>query len=413
VSSLTSLLEYPRSMQSVVRDSLALHPPQPREKRYAQGVHLRTDERPAFRHAGARVVNSKLTRKEALKLLGGGLAATALGVGFSAEEAEALSRIKPGVFPYRLANPNLPTLVGGFRAFTNGVNHKPFYFAAWTDFYKQQAGALYDWYEQDILKAAKTLDVHLFLSLEVRSKQPEYSFRDLWRGAPTAAGIDPDEYVMNVAQHLKSWTDRTGHVVPVRMLHEFNCPSLSNGWGGPEYMPRFWRRWATILRGGDVDSKLRAMGQPALRTTKSVARNDNLLFVWNILVGATAETNWSEYWPGAQWVDMCGADMFPSPDDANRKVQFAMLNRFDDFARNHSKPLCFPEFNWAAHKEIDRPGPTRELLDWIVRHASRVRFTAQFETTRDFAVVQRGDPHPELRKLYSNYYNKSVFREDS
>jgi hypothetical protein len=253
----------------------------------------------------------------------------------------------------------------------------------------------------------------LFLSLEVRSKQPEYSFRELWRGAPTAAGIDPDEYVMNVAQHLKSWTDRTGHVVPVRMLHEFNCPSLSNGWGGPEYMPRFWRRWATILRGGDVDSKLRAMGQPALRTTKSVARNDNLLFVWNILVGATAETNWSDYWPGAQWVDMCGADMFPSPDDANRKVQFAMLNRFDDFARNHSKPLCFPEFNWAAHKEIDRPGPTRELLDWIVRHASRVRFTAQFETTRDFAVVQRGDPHPELRKLYSNYYNKSVFREDS
>jgi hypothetical protein len=196
-------------------------------------------------------------------------------------------------------------------------------------------------------------------------------------------------------------------------LHEFNFPPLSNGWGGPEYMPRFWRRWATILRGGDVDSKLRAIGQPALRTTKSVARNDNLLFVWNILVGAAVETNWSDYWPGAQWVDMCGADMFPSADDANRKVQFAMLNRFDDFARKHSKPLCFPEFNWAAHKQVVRPGPTRELLEWIVRHASRVRFTAQFETTRDFAVVQRGDPHPELRKLYSNYYNKSVFRGDS
>jgi hypothetical protein len=109
------------------------------------------------------VVNSKLTRKEALKLLGGGLAATALGVGFSAAEAEALSplsQIKTGVFPYQLANPNLPTLIGGFRAFTKGVKHKPFYFAAWTDFYKQQAGALYDWYEQDILKAVKTLNVH-------------------------------------------------------------------------------------------------------------------------------------------------------------------------------------------------------------------------------------------------------------
>ena len=167
------------------------------------------------------------------------------------------------------------------------------------------------------------------------------------------------------------------------------------------------------LRGGDVDGKLRAMGQPALRTTKSVARNDNLLFVWNILVGAAVETNWSDYWPGAQWVDMCGADMYPSPDDDDRKVQFAMLKRFDDFARNHSKPLCFPEFNWAAYKEIDRPAPTRELLEWIVRHASRVRFTAQFETTRDFAVVQRRDLHPELRQLYSNNYNKSVFMGDS
>ena len=50
-------------------------------------------------------MNSKLSRKEALKLLGGGLAATALGIGFSAEEAEALSRIKTGVFPYQLADP--------------------------------------------------------------------------------------------------------------------------------------------------------------------------------------------------------------------------------------------------------------------------------------------------------------------
>jgi len=28
-------------------------------------------------------------------------------------------------------------------------------------------------------------------------------------------------------------------------------------------------------------------------------------------------------------------------------------------------------------------------------------------------MVQRNDPHPELRKLYSEYYNKSVFRGDS
>ena len=375
----------------------------------------------------------KVTRKEALKLLGGGLAAAALGVGFcadgvgsattlgveftaeklAAESAEALSGIKTGVFPYPLADPDSPNLVGGFRAFANGVNHRPFYFAAWTDYTKPQAATLYDWYDQDILAVTRTLGVHLFLSLEVKPKQPEYSYRDLWSGAPTAAGIDPDEYVMNVAQHLKSWTDRTGHVVPVRMLHEFNYPPLSNGWGGPEYMPRFWRRWATILRGGEVDSKLRAMGQPALRTTKSVARNDNLLFVWNILVGAAVETNWSDYWPGGQWVDICGADIYPSPDDDDRRGQFAMLNRFNDFARNHSKPLCIPEFNWAARKVIGLPGPTREFLDWIVRHAKRVRFTAQFDTTKDFAVVRRGDPHPELRKLYSNYYNKSAFGGDS
>ncbi len=364
--------------------------------------------------AVSRVLNVKRTRKEALQLLGSGLAAMTLG-GLSVEEAEALSSIKTGVFPYRLANPDQPTLVGGFRAFANGIDHKPFYFAAWTDYTKPQAAALYDWYDQDILRAVESLGVHLYLSLVVRPKKPEYSFRDLWGGAPTAAGVDPDEYVMNVAQHLKSWTDRTGHIVPVRILHEFNCPCpLSDGfYGGPDYMPRFWRRWATILRGGDVDGNLRAMGQPALRTSKSVGRNDKLLLVWTILVGATAETNWSDYWPGAQWVDICGADMYPSADDDKRRAQFAMLNRFNDFARNRSKPLCFPEFNWAARNVIDRPGPTRDLLDWIVRHAGRVLFTAQFETAKEFAVVRRGDPHPELRKLYSNYYNKSAFRGDS
>jgi len=73
------------------------------------------------------VLNGRLTRKEALKLLGGGLAATALGIEFSVEQAEALGRIKTGVFPFRLANPDSRNLVGGFRAFANGVNHKPFY----------------------------------------------------------------------------------------------------------------------------------------------------------------------------------------------------------------------------------------------------------------------------------------------
>jgi hypothetical protein len=42
-----------------------------------------------------------------------------------------------------------------------------------------------------------------------------------------------------------------------------------------------------------------------------------------------------------------------------------------------------------------------------------VRFTAQFDSIKDFAVVRRGDPHPELRKLYSSYYNKSAFGGDS
>ena len=221
---------------------------------------------------------------------------------------------------------------------------------------------------------------------------------------------------MNVAKDLKFWTDRTGHLVPVRMLHEFNssCPLSEGFYGGPDYMRRFWRRWATILKGGDVNGKLRAMGQPALRTSQSVGRNDKLLLVWTILAGATAETNWSDYWPGAKWVDICGADMYPSPDDADRKGQFAVLNRLNDFAKSHgNKPLCFPEFNWAARSGIDRPGPTRELLEWIVRHAGRVRFTAQFESHKEFAVVRRGDPHPDLKKLYANYYNKSAFGGDS
>jgi hypothetical protein len=121
--------------------------------------------------AASRVLTVKRTRKEALQLLGSGLAAMTLG-GLSIEEAEALSSIKTGVFPYRFANPDVPNLVGGFRAFANGVNHKPYYLAAWTDYTRAHAGGLYDWSGPEILQAVKTLGVHLYLSLEVRPKSP-------------------------------------------------------------------------------------------------------------------------------------------------------------------------------------------------------------------------------------------------
>jgi hypothetical protein len=325
-----------------------------------------------------------------------------------AEPSFAATGIRTGVHPHPEANPTNPTVAGGFKAFARGVDHRPYYLAEWNNTNVSQKDALIDWFGEDILTQVANAGAHLFFNMEIEPDfDAGYVYADLWDGAPTQSGENPDQYVMNIAKHLKAWTKSTGHIVPVRLLHEFNAQF--SGWGGPDYMKRYWKRWVTILKGGDVAGRLEAMGQPPLRTTDTVAANDKLRFVWcPLAVDPNVNPAWRDYWPGERWVNYVGADIYPSSYPDRRAAQFQMLGEVHTFAANHRKRFCIPEFNWGAHGGDDRPWPVKELLDWIIARAN-VEFIAQFEYWVEFNVTLHSDPHPMLRKLYTAYYAKSNF----
>jgi hypothetical protein len=359
-------------------------------------------------------MNHELTRKEALRAIGGGsLAALALAYGFSPTEAQALSTINLGVHPFYNADPNEPGMQRGFNVFAGQSGKRPFYYTAWTDPTKKHDDALHDYHGVNALNVADKLGVHLQLNFEIEPMRTNGDyFPQLLDGTgQTEAGINGDTYVMNVARHLKAWTDKTAHTVPVMLFHEFNW--RYSPWGGPNVMPKLWKRYATIMRGGDVNANLAAINQAPLKTSKRVGVNNKLRFVFDILVGATTGTNWGNFYPGGSWVDQCGANVYPSPDPDRRTAQFKMLADFNAWADKRNKPLAIPEFNWAAHAGDDRTGPVRELLEWMINHAGRITYASQFESTSEFAVFRVGaNPHPDLKKLYQSYYGRAVFRGD-
>ena len=160
---------------------------------------------------------------------------------------------------------------------------------------------------------------------------------------------------MNVAQHLKAWTDKTGHIVPVMLFHEFNA--VNSGWGGPDVMPKLWKRYVTIMRGGNVNANLAAINQERLKTSKSVGVNNNLRFVFGILGGRRQAGTGTTITPEYSWVDVCGANMYPSANEANRRGQFDVLADFNRWAANRNKPPAIPEFNWAANAATTAPVP--------------------------------------------------------
>ena len=361
-----------------------------------------------------RTMNHELTRKEALKVMGGGsLAALGLAYGFSPREALALDTIKLGVQPFYNADPSKPGMQRGFNVFASQSGKKPYYYSAWTDPMNKHDDALRDNYNVNALKVAEDLGVHLQLNIEIEPMRTngDYFPQFVDGTGLTEAGNNGDTYIMNIAQHLKAWTDKTGHTVPVLLFHELNA--RKSGWGGPDVVPKLWKRYVTIMRGGNVNANLAAINQEPLKTSKSVGLNNNLQFVFNILAGASARTNWGDYYPGNSWVDHCGANVYPSADDSNRRGQFEMLSDFNVWAANRNKPLAIPEFNWAANASDDRPGPMRELLQWMINHAGRITYASQFESTSNFAVFKVGaNPHPDLRNLYQGYYSRAAFRGD-
>jgi PKD domain len=200
--------------------------------------------------------------------------------------------------------------------------------------------------------------------------------------AITPAGIASgrgDAYLVALNQAITAH----GGQVYVRVLAEMNnpknhyAPTRPNGTSrGPSHSPaayrQAFRRAYLILHGGDVDTKLRRLGQPPVGRELAVNAAPALTVIWNPIAGLDARSARpaQAFYPGDPYVDMVGNDIYAT----RAGVAFHAAN--EALYRAHpDKPYALAEWGLS----IDDPGFVRKICAFL-KTRSRTRLAAYYDS---------------------------------
>ncbi|MHB8243331.1 MAG: glycoside hydrolase family 26 protein [Solirubrobacteraceae bacterium] len=200
------------------------------------------------------------------------------------------------------------------------------------------------------------------------------------RGYGTGAGeeISPgaiaqgegDEYLLGLAQALT----RAGEPAYIALLPEMNQANNAYSAFNPDGSSRggahstnayrqAWRRSVLILRGGSVakiDSRLHALGLPAVQTSEQTLPQPRISFLWAPQTAGTPDipaNGPAAYYPGSAYVDIVGTDFYSAFPN------FAGLASL--YAEYHTKPFGFNE--WAMWKS-GSPSFVSQLFAFVHSH---------------------------------------------
>ncbi|MDO4628293.1 MAG: glycosyl hydrolase [Planctomycetia bacterium] len=172
-----------------------------------------------------------------------------------------------------------------------------------------------------------------------------------------------------------------------------------------------WYTWRASGEEADFAEYFRQI----VRTMRAVPGAEKLEFCWNPALG------WQQFpvdkcYPGDEFVDYIGVDVYddcwaqdtyPLEDSMSAEEKAARRARawetiyyssfglkwFRDFAKEHGKPLCFPEWGVSnredRHGGLDNPEFIRKMLEFIADPENGVAWHAYFD-------VQAGDGHHQL-----------------
>ena len=132
-----------------------------------------------------------------------------------------------------------------------------------------------------------------------------------------------------------------------------------------------FRRAFVILHGGEVDAKLRALGQPPVGRVLPVNAAPTLTVIWNPIAGMDPHSPRpaQEFYPGDRYVDMVGNDIFASsPGVASHAANEAL------YRAHPGKPYALPEWGLS----IDDPGFVTKICEFLKSHP-RTRMAAYYE----------------------------------
>jgi hypothetical protein len=224
-----------------------------------------------------------------------------------------------------------------------------------------------------------------------------------------------DAWLVRLAQQVNEF----GDVVWIRPFAEMN--GHWNPWcafdkagrprGGPDATTgafrNGFRRVAIIMKGGSlaaIDGRLRQAGLPPLRVRppQGIARSGKVAILWNPQGEGSPNVRGNQpedYWPGPQYVDYVGNDLYAIRGRAVWRGMDALYNRYQ-------KPFVLAE--WAPWG-YDDPEFARQVFAWVAarpRTAAIVYFdrgwsggvgTFQLSTKpKTLAVYRQAVKHPRF-----------------
>ena len=199
--------------------------------------------------------------------------------------------------------------------------------------------------------------------------------------AITPAGIASgrgDAYLVALNQAIATY----GGQVFVRVMAEMNNPrslyaptQLNGASNGPSHSPaaykQAFRRAYLILHGGDVDETLRGLGQRPVGRELAVNPTTALTVIWNPIAGLDADSPRpaQAFYPGGDYVDMVGNDMFATRAGvASHAANEALYRAHPD------KPYALPEWGLT----IDDPEFVAKVCTFL-KSRPRTRLAAYYE----------------------------------
>ena len=191
-----------------------------------------------------------------------------------------------------------------------------------------------------------------------------------------------------------------------------NCDGSSRGsaYSASEWK-QAWRRATLIFRGGsvaDIDTELKSLGMPGLRTGETTLATPQVAMVWVPMVGGSPDVSALEpgvYFPGKQWVDWVGTDFYSRYPNWTGLEQF-----YDDYP---SYPFLFGEY---AIWDGDNPSWVKTLFGWVNSHR-RTQMLVYNDASPDFwlshfsasaAALSQALGDPRFQQYAPEWANTSV-----
>jgi hypothetical protein len=217
--------------------------------------------------------------------------------------------------------------------------------------------------------------------------------------------------------YIRLMPEMNGHWNPYCAYNADGSPR--GGWHSTRAFKRAWKRFVIITRGGKrakVNQRLRRNGLARIYRAKSnhdpiYDRRDvpkkmdrpRVAFIWvpqTIASPNVGGNQPSDYWPGGNFVDWVGVDIFSKYESAFDDMQ-AFFNRYDDW------PFMIGEWSpWDAD-----PGGhfTHRLLSWAENHR-RVRMMVYYRSVSVNSVYDI-DKYPAARRDLRRHLNKHTWDE--